>query len=153
QMAEVVARQMALRLGRPYRPLTRDFALDGAPSEDWNRFEERMVAQLSRRWDLAEIFARHLVRRYGTRCGDVAGLIAQRSDLREAIIPGEQDVRAELLYHVRHEMAVFSEDSLRRRTRLLLFHPDARDAAGFLEWPPESYCPGFVAPATQPREA
>jgi glycerol-3-phosphate dehydrogenase len=141
QMAEIVARKIALRLARGYRPLTRDFALDGAPSEGWNRFEERAAARLCSQLGLAEISARHLVRRYGSRCMDVAGLIAEGPQLREAVIPGEPDLQAELVYHVRHEMAVFPEDSLRRRTRLLLFHSDAREAAPLMKWPALSVRP------------
>jgi glycerol-3-phosphate dehydrogenase len=153
QMAEVITRKVAMRLGRPYRPLTRDFALDGAPSEDWDRFEERLVAQLSRQSGLAEESARHLARRYGSRCGEVAGLIADRPELGEAIIPGEPDLRAELAYHVRHEMVVFADDSLRRRTRLLLFHPDARQAARPMEWPGDIEGPWALGPATRQVDA
>jgi glycerol-3-phosphate dehydrogenase len=149
QIAEVITRKLALRFGRPYRPLSRDFLLDGAAAENWNRFEERTVAQLSRQLALAEVPARHLVRRYGSRCGDVAGLIAERPDLREPVIPGEPDLRAELVYQVRHEMAVFPEDSLRRRTRLVLFHPDLRHAGTWMEWPAGIESPGLSAPATR----
>src|SRR5262249_11950242 len=80
QIAEVITRKVAQRFGRSYRPLTRDFALDGAPSEDWDRFEERMAGRLSRHSGIAETSARHLIRRYGSRCVDVAGLIAERPD-------------------------------------------------------------------------
>jgi glycerol-3-phosphate dehydrogenase len=135
QMAEVITRKIAWRLGRLYRPLTRDFALDGAPTEVWNTFEERMAGRLSRQAGLVEISARHLVRRYGSKCVDVADLAAKQPDLKGAIVPGEPDLRAELVYHVRDEMAVFPEDSLRRRTRVSLFHPNARQAAKLMEWP------------------
>jgi glycerol-3-phosphate dehydrogenase len=135
QMAEVITRQIAQRLGRLYRPLTRDLALDGAPTEVWNTFEERMVGRLSHQAALGEVSARHLARRYGSRCVDVAKLIVERPELGVPIIPGEPDLRVEFLYHVRDEMAIFPEDSLRRRTRLLLFHPDVRQLAGPMEWP------------------
>jgi glycerol-3-phosphate dehydrogenase len=72
---------------------------------------------------------------------DVAGLIAEGPQLREAVLPGEPDLQAELVYHVRHEMAVFPEDSLRRRTRLLLFHSDVLQAAPLMKWPALSVRP------------
>jgi len=95
------------------------------------------VGQLARQHGLSDICSRHLVRRYGTRCFDVADLIHEDVSLRSPVIEGEPDLRAELLYQIRQEMAIYPQDSLRRRTRLALFHPELQignlQASG-IEW-------------------
>jgi glycerol-3-phosphate dehydrogenase len=80
------------------------------------------VASLVRRFALPEPSSRHLVRRYGTRCEDVAGYLTP--DLARPIVPGEPDLRVEFVYQREQEMAVRPEDFLLRRTQLGLFHPE-----------------------------
>jgi glycerol-3-phosphate dehydrogenase len=62
-----------------------------------------------------------LVGRYGGEALAVLGLIEQRPELAEPLIPGLPHVAAEAVYAVRYEMAQCLEDVLARRTRALLF--------------------------------
>lgn len=62
----------------------------------------------------------HLQLRYGARWQRVADLAVDRSELREKIVPGEEDIFAEALYAKESEMAVELEDFFRRRTMLAL---------------------------------
>ncbi|MGA0877846.1 MAG: FAD-dependent oxidoreductase [Ilumatobacteraceae bacterium] len=69
---------------------------------------------------------RHLFHRYGTDATAVESLIAAQPHLGETVIDGLPYVGAEVVYAVRHEMAVTLDDVLSRRTRALLF--DRRSA-------------------------
>lgn len=68
----------------------------------------------------------HLFHRYGTDATEIEGLIAAQPSLGEIMIEGLPYVGAEVVFAVRHEMAVTLEDVLSRRTRALLF--DRRSA-------------------------
>jgi glycerol-3-phosphate dehydrogenase len=70
-----------------------------------------------------------LVGRYGGEALAVLGLIEQRPDLAEPLVPGLPYMAAEAVYAVRYEMALCLEDVLSRRTRALLFDADASRAA------------------------
>jgi glycerol-3-phosphate dehydrogenase len=73
-----------------------------------------------------------LVGRYGGEALAVLGLIEQRPELSEPLVPGLPHVAAEAVYAVRYEMAQCLEDVLSRRTRALLFdaHASQEAAAG-----------------------
>jgi glycerol-3-phosphate dehydrogenase len=129
-MAEVVTDEVVRRLGARRRCRTHDFRLDGAPPEEWARYAPAAVARLQAWHGLDETAARHLVRRYGRRAGDVAAYLERDPALRRPVVPGEPDLLAELAYQRDHEMAVRPADFLLRRTRLGLFQP------GLLRQPP-----------------
>jgi glycerol-3-phosphate dehydrogenase len=126
-MAEVVVDQVVerLRLRRPCR--TRTLLLDGAPSEPWSSFLGRESEALRICYGLRRETARHLVQRYGTRAQDVAAYIEGDAEMGRPVVEGEADVRAELAYQRDQEMACTLADSLLRRTRLGLFHPELLD--------------------------
>ena len=115
------------RLGLRRRCRTRDFRLDGAPREPWERFEPAAVDSLQRRYGLAEEEARHLVGRYGRRAEDVAAYLERDPALRGRVVPEEPDLLAEFAYQRDHEMAMTPADFLLRRTRLGLFRPELLD--------------------------
>jgi glycerol-3-phosphate dehydrogenase len=72
-----------------------------------------------------------LVGRFGGEAAAVAGLIEQRRELRQPLVPGLPYFAAEAVYAVRYEMAQCLEDTLARRTRALLLDATAsRQAAG-----------------------
>jgi glycerol-3-phosphate dehydrogenase len=121
-MAEQITDVVMRRLGRRGRCRTRSLPLDGTPNRPWPMFEPAATAALSRRYGLPEASARHLVRRYGRRCDEVARLL--KPALARPIVEGEPDLLVEFAYQREHEMAVRPEDFLLRRTRLGLFHPD-----------------------------
>jgi glycerol-3-phosphate dehydrogenase len=59
-----------------------------------------------------------LVRRYGTEAPAVVALAAGRPELLEPIAPGVPACGAELLWGLRHELALTTDDLLDRRTRV-----------------------------------
>jgi glycerol-3-phosphate dehydrogenase len=124
-MAEVITDAICRRLGRWLPCRTRAHHLDGTPDGPWPEFVAVESTRLRRRYRLDERTARHLLHRYGRRVRDVMEFV--ENDIRQAqpILPGEPDLQVELAYQRDHEMAVFPEDSLLRRTRLGLFHPDS----------------------------
>ncbi len=124
RMAEVVIDAVVRRLGLRRRCRTRDFRLDGAPREPWERFEPAAVRRLQSRWALSEEDARHLVGRYGVRADDVAEYLGRDPTLRGRVTPDEPDLLAEFAYQRDHEMAMTPADLLLRRTRLGLFRPE-----------------------------
>ncbi|MDO9410336.1 glycerol-3-phosphate dehydrogenase/oxidase [Patulibacter sp.] len=69
-----------------------------------------------------------LVDRHGTQAPAVAALAAETPELGLPVVPGEDVLRAELTWAVRHEGARTVEDLLDRRTRLGL-RPAVRAAA------------------------
>jgi glycerol-3-phosphate dehydrogenase len=71
----------------------------------------------------------HLEGRFGTFSVDVADLVAQDGSLGEPIVDSLSYVRAEVVYAVRHEMALTVDDVLARRTRARLMDMDGSAAA------------------------
>ena len=69
-----------------------------------------------------------LVRRHGTEAPAVAALAAGRPELLEPLAPGVPACSAELLWAVRHELALTLDDLVDRRTRAGLV-PEWREAA------------------------
>lgn len=119
--AEVITDMVMRQLGRKGSCRTRTFAL-GAPRGDWSAFASAAVTALCQRYGLTPESAKHLVRRYGRRVGEVARMLTP--ELMHPVIEGEPDLRVEFAYQREQEMAIRPEDSLLRRTRLGLFHPD-----------------------------
>jgi glycerol-3-phosphate dehydrogenase len=92
-----------------------------------------------------EIFDR-LLSRYGDETPTVLDVIAERPEFGERISSEPLYLAGEVVYAVRHEMAVTVEDVLSRRVRLLLLdaqaassaaRPVAELMAGELGWSPE----------------
>jgi len=142
QMAETITDRVVQRLGlsRPCR--TRTFPLDGTPQGDWTRFREVAELSLMQSAQLDADSARHLVSRYGQRVEDVAALGRDRPEMWQPIVPGEPELRVELLFHREQEMAVLPEDYLLRRTRLGLFDPSLLRR---LPWPLSLWTDGVAS--------
>jgi glycerol-3-phosphate dehydrogenase len=124
RMAEVITNTLGRRLGRPGRCRTERFPLDGTPAQVWTVFAEKETAYLARRHDVPVPAAHHLVHRYGRCAEDVARYLETDPDLARPLLPSEPDLLVELRYQRDHEMALFPEDHLLRRTRLGLWRPD-----------------------------
>jgi glycerol-3-phosphate dehydrogenase len=62
----------------------------------------------------------HLAGRYGSRLGEILGLVARDRRLGEPLAPGLPERRAEVVAAVESEWALTIEDVLRRRTRVAL---------------------------------
>ncbi len=124
-MAEVIVDEVERSLGRRSRLCTTsDCKLIGAPEGEWEPFLTKTTRHLQDRFSLPASTADHLVRRYGRRAAEVAAYAEREPALVKPIILGEADLRIEILYQRDHEMALFPEDHLLRRTRLGLFHPE-----------------------------
>ena len=74
--------------------------------------------------------AAQLVGRYGSEARVVAALLEADPSLGDPIIAGLPDLRAEVVYAARHEMATTVDDILARRTRLRLQACDASAGGG-----------------------
>jgi glycerol-3-phosphate dehydrogenase len=82
---------------------------------------------------------------YGDRCAPIIRLMAERSDWRMPLEAGTPAVGAEVIYAIRHEMALTLGDVLIRRTGLGadgrptpgIIQAAARLAAEELGWTPE----------------
>lgn len=112
-----VGSQMARKL--PPSP-TRKLKLRGA---DGNAILRRPGAAASLGVDEAVLSV--LLGRYGGEAAAVAGLIEQRPELAEPLVPGLPYFAAEAVYAVRYEMAEHLDDVLSRRTRALLLDATA----------------------------
>ncbi len=66
----------------------------------------------------------HLLDRYGSRTGDLLGLVADDPDLARPVDPGADYLAAEIVYAASHEGARHLDDVLARRTHLAIETPD-----------------------------
>jgi len=73
-------------------------------------------ADLSRRTGLDLEQVQHLVETYGRRCTDLLEIAGQGPELRERLCKQNPDIRAQLVYAVKHEEAMTLRDFLLRRT-------------------------------------
>jgi glycerol-3-phosphate dehydrogenase len=92
--------------------------------------------------ELAPPIIRHLTAIYGDRVAAIVRLMAERTDWRMPLVPGQPSVGAEVVHAIRHEMACTLADIVIRRTeRGAAGHPGpdvvkamAAIAADALEW-------------------
>lgn len=70
--------------------------------------------------ELGEDVVAHLQAQYGPRWQCVAELALEQADLKARVIEGEPNILAEARYAREEEMAVYCDDYLRRRSRLML---------------------------------
>lgn len=110
---------------------------------------------------LAPTVIGHLANRYGSRLGEVLGLVAADRRLGEPIVPALPDPRAEVALAVEREWAQTIEDVLRRRTRVALCDGEqgaevaadvARLMADRLGWSPDAARAAADSYATTVRE-
>jgi glycerol-3-phosphate dehydrogenase len=121
KMAEDAVAAVGRQLGRklPSSP-TRKLRLRGA---DGAAVLRRRGAAASLGIDEAVLSV--LLGRYGGEAAAVAGLIEQRPELADPLVPGLPYFAAEAVYAVRYEMAEHLDDVLSRRTRALLLDAGA----------------------------
>ena len=58
------------------------------------------------------------------RASEVAAYLERDPALAKPVVAGEPELRAEFAYQQEHEMALYPQDHLLRRTRLGLFRPE-----------------------------
>lgn len=107
----------ARRLGRSIPPSRTDAGpLPGAGIAD----HEALAIETARAvgLELAPPMIRHLTSIYGDRCAAIIRLMAEHSEWRIPLVPGQPTVGAEVVYVIRDEMACTLEDIVVRRTEL-----------------------------------
>ena len=77
--------------------------------------------ELMLQYHLPELTARHLARKFGSSAKCVLRLAEERGELSAPLVGGAPPLQAEVIYSVRHEMAVTVDDILARRTGLELY--------------------------------
>lgn len=127
-MAESITDAIMKRLARHRPGKTQRIPLDGAPATPWPRFRAATLDAL-RAQGLEPRAASHLIDRYGRRALDVADYVHRDTALAANVHADEPELLAEFAYQRDHEMAIYREDFLLRRTRVGLFHP-RRSAVG-----------------------
>ena len=143
--ARGVAEQVTHRRRTPARQ-TRQAVEDGNDDPSWRRYRrprgarDRNCAGARSRLSIATI--RHLIARYAERAADVIRLMHDLPDLRSPLAASTPTIGAEVVYVIRHEMALKLTDIVLRRTSVgALGHPGdeavhecARIAAVELAW-------------------
>lgn len=126
EMAEEAVDVVARQLDEPVGPsTTATTPLDGCLEVSASGHVDHLAARM--RVDRA--VARHLLRRFGSRCEVLAAICDEREDLRERIHPERPYIGAEVAYAARYELARDADDVLTRRTRLALETADRGEAA------------------------
>ena len=95
---------------------TADYPLTG--SAGWSRDYWEIIEA---RYHVSRNTAKHLSQKYGTNAVKVLDLISQDPGLETPIVEGQPPIQAEIVYGVRHEMALSIEDVLARRIGLQLY--------------------------------
>ena len=141
--AERIVTLIARRLGRRVPPSRTDSTvLPGAGIAD----HEALIIETARAAlpgrDLSAATVRHLAALYGEHAAILVRLMAQDPRSSEPLAPGHPTVAAEVIYAIRHEMAVRLTDIVIRRLGLgaaghpgsAVVHAAAAIAAGELGW-------------------
>ena len=84
---------------------------------------DRLAADLARDGALDPAVTERLVARHGTRAGDVLAL-GRELGLLGLLVDGQELLEAEVVWAVRHELALSVDDVLSRRMRLAQVLPD-----------------------------
>jgi glycerol-3-phosphate dehydrogenase len=114
-VAERTTNMVARRLGKRVAPSrTATTVLPGAGIADHEALAIERCRATGVELSIAEI--RHLIARYGERAADIVSLMHERPESRTPLAPGEPTFKAEVLYVIRHEMAVRLSDIILRRT-------------------------------------
>lgn len=123
-MAEQGIDRVLNRLGQSSaEQTTKDIPVSGG---QMSRVElELMAKELANHYDLPVETTRHLAFNYGSNFDAVIRLLLDDESLREPLVADLPMVKAEIVYTVRHEMAISLTDALARRTRLAMLAGEA----------------------------
>ncbi|MGE0884437.1 MAG: glycerol-3-phosphate dehydrogenase/oxidase [Blastocatellales bacterium] len=81
---------------------------------------ETTAREISQHYELPLDITRHIVLTYGSNFDSVFRLMLDDESLRERLVQGLPNVKAEIVYAAQNEMAVTLADALTRRTRLAM---------------------------------
>lgn len=113
-MAEDTVNAVQKYLGGPVSACaTRDYLLAGSRG-----YTPDYSHKLAHEFGLSAEIAQHLAGKFGARATDVAALAKHDPDLARPLVEELPPLRAEVIYAIRHEMAVGIEDILARRIGL-----------------------------------
>lgn len=119
KMAQDTVNVVVKRLDRGSRHCpTKHLSLHGAPGAGW---QPSVPSQI----DIGPDTLQHLVSRYGSDTSLLIDLIVEDASLGERVLLSQPFLGAEVLYAVRHEMAITLEDVLSRRLRVLFLDAEA----------------------------
>ncbi len=115
-VAERVTDQLLRKLQRPAAPCRTTSPLPGATPND--PLEVTATARHEYDATLPSDTLPHLVAAYGSRYGQIAALAAQRPEWRAKLGDASPVIGAQIVWAVRHEMAMTLSDAVIRRTPL-----------------------------------
>jgi glycerol-3-phosphate dehydrogenase len=116
-MAEDAVNAVLHYLGEGMLPCRTAYqVLDGAEG-----FEPEYWRTLVAKYQVSAATAIHLAEKFGTNAPKVLALTIEEPRYASALVSGLPPIQAEVVYSVRHEMAVSIEDVLARRIGLQLF--------------------------------
>ncbi|GIW44785.1 MAG: glycerol-3-phosphate dehydrogenase/oxidase [Candidatus Binatia bacterium] len=150
KMARRIVRLVTERLKNRDVPLPPAVAASEEAPLSGGDFEgslDALAQSLQAKWSGVRLeVLQRLVSLYGSNADWIAGSMVADPALAEEAPGGSGLTRAEVLYNVRHEMALTLQDVLERRTRLFLWDRNnglrsapavAEWMAQWLDWPPE----------------
>ena len=112
-MAKDTIDQADVIFGKTNECLTADHLLTGGANFDYNSWKF-----LVKDFNLPEDVSKHLVSKYGSRASEIGKLVTENSSLGERLDSNYPYIKAEIIYTVRHEMAIIPRDVLARRIRM-----------------------------------
>lgn len=112
-MAKDTIDQADLIFGKSNECLTSDHLLTGGANFDYNSWKF-----LVKDFNLPEDVSKHLVSKYGSRASEIGKLVKSNPALKEKLDSNYPYIKAEIIYTVRHEMAITPRDILARRIRM-----------------------------------
>jgi glycerol-3-phosphate dehydrogenase len=95
---------------------TRNYVLYGGKG-----FTDDYWNTLCRQYRVSERTAHHLAAKFGTAAEKILALGSENAALLDPILEGRPEIKAEVVYAVRHEMAATVEDVLARRIGMQLY--------------------------------
>ena len=93
--------------------ITADHVLAGGENFNVDLLQKSISAT-----DLPEDIIKHLIKKYGSRVAHINELIQNDPTLKDRLSPKYPYIKAEVIYTVRHEMAITPRDFLARRVRM-----------------------------------
>lgn len=112
-MAKDTIDQADLIFGKTNECLTSDHLLTGGANFDYNSWKF-----LVKDFGLEEDISKHLTSKYGSRASEIGKLVEANPELKEKLDSNYPYIKAEIIYTVRHEMAITPRDILARRIRM-----------------------------------
>ncbi|MCF0056447.1 glycerol-3-phosphate dehydrogenase/oxidase [Dyadobacter sp. CY356] len=112
-MAKDTIDQADIILGKTNECLTADHLLTGGANFDYNSWKF-----LVKDFSLPEDVSKHLVSKYGSKASEIGKLVTGDPALGERLDSNYPYIKAEIIYTVRHEMAITPRDVLARRIRM-----------------------------------